>query len=418
MDRIGKYTIEKKLGQGGMGIVYKCMDTEQQRLAAVKVLPQQLAADPAFLQRFRREVTTLQRLDNPNIVKIYDQGEYDGAYYYAMEYVDGVSLESMLDERERMAPLRALSIIKACAEALKHSHAQGIIHRDIKPANIMFTAQEEVKLMDFGIAKVLDATRMTATQGVLGTVEYMSPEQSQGRHVDARSDMYSLGVVLYQCLTARLPITGTTPTEIIMKLRTQQVDPPSAWVPSLPRSMDELVARMLVKDPARRIESATELLREVERVEKQISTGTGIPASVSKEAIITSGVHTAPWRNPWLIALAIGATGLIGYQLLQPKPAAETAQQEPPVVVQPVEPSVAQAGTLLRWARRAVTQGKFEYATDLCDMVMRHFPDSKQAEEAEAFLPEIDKAREEAAKLAQSKTAQPQKLTPVKLPDL
>jgi len=239
MEKIGNYIIEEKLGQGGMGIVYKCRDAETGRAAAVKILPRQLAANVVFLQRFKREVLTLRRLDHPNIVQIYDQGEADGSFYYAMEFVEGVSLESVLEKREKMAPARAMSLIRGCAEALEHSHAQGIIHRDVKPANIMLAEDGGVKLTDFGIAKLLDATRMTATQGVLGTVEYMSPEQSQGRRVDARSDLYSLGVVLYQCLTSRVPITGSNPTEIIMKLRTQQIDPPIAWVPELPKNLSD-----------------------------------------------------------------------------------------------------------------------------------------------------------------------------------
>ena len=155
--------------------------------------------------------------------------------------------------KEKMPPLEALRIIRACAEALQHSHARAVIHRDIKPANIMLTPDGGVKLMDFGIAKVLDATRMTETLSVLGTVEYMSPEQSQGRHVDAHSDLYSLGVVLYQCLTARVPISGTTPTEVIMKLRTHQIEPPSAWVAGTaeePRRAGDAPAR------ARHVETA------------------------------------------------------------------------------------------------------------------------------------------------------------------
>ena len=182
METIGKYIIEKKIGQGGMGIVYKCLDPEQKRSAAVKVLPQQFAADPAFLQRFKREVMTLQRLDHPSIVTIYDQGETDGSYYYAMEFIEGVSLDGLLDDRDKLPALEAIAIVRGCAQALQYSHSQGIIHRDIKPANIMVLKDHAIKLMDFGIAKVTDATRMTATQGVLGTVEYMSPEQSQGRH--------------------------------------------------------------------------------------------------------------------------------------------------------------------------------------------------------------------------------------------
>lgn len=415
MDRIAKYKIEKKLGQGGMGIVYKCLDTEQDRHAAVKVLPQQLAADPAFLQRFRREVVTLQRLDNPNIVRIFDQGEYDGAYYYAMEFVDGVSLESLLDAREKMDPLRALRIIRACAEALQHSHSQGIIHRDIKPGNIMLTSNEEVKLTDFGIAKVLDATRMTATQGVLGTVEYMSPEQSQGRHVDGRSDLYSLGVVLYQCLTTRLPITGTTPTEIIMKLRTQQVDPPSAWVPGLPRSMDELVARMLAKEPSKRVESAQELLREIDRVEKQIVTGTGVPAAISKDAILTSEGHVAPWRNPWVIVFVVGVAGLVAYLLLHDKhPAPKTNGS--PVAVQPPEAETGPHVLMLLWARRALAQGRYDYATDLCNMITTHFPQTKQADQAVKLMGEIEKAKQEAEK--PKVKPPPSKLEPGPIPEL
>ncbi len=259
MEKIGKYVIESKLGQGGMGIVYKCLDPETGRHTAVKVLPQQMTASPSFLQRFKREVLTLQRLDHPNIVRIYDDGEWEGAYYYAMEYVEGVGLDSILADKERMPPLEALHIIRACAEALQHSHARAVIHRDIKPANIMITSDGGVKLMDFGIAKVLDATRMTETLSVLGTVEYMSPEQSQGRYVDAHSDLYSLGVVLYQCLTARVPISGTTPTEVIMKLRTHQIEPPSAWTPGLPKSLDALVMHLLERDTSKRLASAAEL---------------------------------------------------------------------------------------------------------------------------------------------------------------
>jgi len=417
MDRIGKYTIEKKLGQGGMGIVYKCLDTEQQRHAAVKVLPQQLAADPVFLQRFKREVLTLQRLDNPHIVRIFDQGDYDGAYYYAMEYVDGISLESLLEAKVKMEPLRALRIIRACAEALQHSHAQGIIHRDIKPANIMLTLTEEVKLTDFGIAKVLDATRMTATQGVLGTVEYMSPEQSQGRHVDGRSDLYSLGVVLYQCLTARLPITGTTPTEIIMKLRTQQVDPPSSWTPALPRSMDDLVERMLAKEPSKRIESAMELIREIDRVEGQISSGATDPSSISKEAILTSRQESSLWSNPWMIMCAVGVLGFAAYMFLPSKQADPPPESVTGTTLASGEGARPQIPMLLA-AVRARGQGNFDCATDICNLILKYYPGSKQAEQAVKELDNIEQARK-AAKEAQEKSEKPApKLTPGNVPEL
>ena len=408
-ERIGKYVIEKKLGQGGMGIVYKCRDPETGRLAAVKVLPQQLASDAAFLQRFKREVMTLQRMDHPNIVKIYEQGTADSAYYYAMEYAEGVSLETALAKKERMDPLRAIRIIRACAEALQHSHARNIIHRDIKPANIMLLEGEGIKLMDFGIAKVLDATRMTATQGVLGTVEYMSPEQSQGRHVDARTDVYSLGVVLYQCLTTRTPITGTNPTQIIMKLRTHQIESPDEWVPDLPKNLAALVMRMLEKDPAKRLESARELIRELDRIAKQIETGiTGRGPATPSGRVITSA-HPAPiptWRNPWVIAVVVLLAAVI---LWTRRPPPEPAESPP---LSPTRRSGQRATSLpktwLLMARRARARKQYEISSDMCHLIMKHFPDTPQADDAEVELLRIEQDKrhdtEEAERLDEEKT--------------
>ena len=390
MNKIGKYVIEAKLGQGGMGIVYKCLDPETGRHAAVKVLPQQLTAAPTFLQRFKREVLTLQRLDHPNIVRIYDHGEWEGAYYYAMEYVEGAGLDSLLANKEKMPPLEALRIIRACAEALQHSHACAVIHRDIKPANIMLTPDGGVKLMDFGIAKVLDATRMTETLNVLGTVEYMSPEQSQGRHVDARSDLYSLGVVLYQCLTARLPITGTTPTEVIMKLRTHQIEPPSAWVPELPKSLDALVMRLLERDTSKRVASAAELLREIERVERHIKAGAvGHGPIASGDRLPRAGRTAAPlWLNPWAIGFLLLALAFGLWIVLRPAPpppppaAAAAAEQEhrPPTVI-------------MAWLKKAQAEKRYDYAEDLCRLLMKHWRGTKEAQRAEELLRKIQEAR-------------------------
>jgi hypothetical protein len=352
------------------------------------VLPQQLTGSPAFLQRFKREVLTLQRLDHPNIVRIYDDGEFEDAYYYAMEYIEGVGLDSLLANKQKMPPLEALRIIRACAEALQHSHARAVIHRDIKPANIMLTPDGGVKLMDFGIAKVLDATRMTETLSVLGTVEYMSPEQSQGRHVDPRSDLYSLGVVLYQCLTARLPISGTTPTEVIMKLRTHQVEAPSAWVPELPKSLDALVMHMLERDASKRVGSAAELLREIERVERHIKAGAvGHGPIASADRILLAGRRAAPlWRNPWaigflLLALAIGLWA--AFRPAPPPPSdAALAEQEhrPPAVIK-------------MWVKKAETDKNYDYAEDLCRLLMKYWSRAREAQWAEDQIKTIREAR-------------------------
>jgi len=399
-ETIGKYVIEKKLGQGGMGIVYKCLDPENNRPVAVKVLPQQLASDAAFLQRFKREVMTLRRLGHPNIVKMYDQGTHDASFYYAMEYAEGKSLEDVLARKERMPPLRAMAIIRGCAEALEHSHAQGIIHRDIKPANIMLVGEDRVKLMDFGIAKVLDATRMTATQGVLGTAEYMSPEQSEGRRVDARTDIYSLGVVLYECLTTRVPITAANPTALIMKLRTAQIDPPISWAPELPKNLSDFVMRMLERDPARRCESAKELIRELDRIARQIQSGLdGKGPATSTTRVIRTGREAAVplWRNPWTIVLL--ALILAAFVWFRRHPGSEPRPSPPPTVHPSAEGKGAPlANVWLLQANRARDRSLSEddspveraaqqaIASDLCQLIMAHFPQTAQADEAEVLL--------------------------------
>ena len=401
MDKIGKYIIESKIGQGGMGIVYRCRDSESGQSAAVKVLPMQLASNPTFLQRFKREIMTMRRLDHPNIVKIYGQAEVDQSYYYAMEFVEGVSLESILEKKEKMEPLRAINYIRGCAEAIQHSHSQGVIHRDIKPANIMLTTDDNIKLMDFGIAKLIDATRMTATQGVLGTVEYMSPEQSQGRQVDGRTDLYSLGAVLYECLTARLPVTGTNPTGIIMKLRTHQIEAPIEWVPDLPKNLSDLTMRLLEKEPTRRVESARELLRELDRIENQILSSASRPiAAATSGHITTTGTPPrAAWQNPWLLCFA--AIVIVGgiwvwRSTLKSKP--EDASTQPPVNTSDDPPSGAsmQTKALILWARKARERGDYDLAKAFCAILVDHFPDTQQAEAAKEELEMIAQDREKA----------------------
>ena len=383
MDEIGPYHIEARLGQGGMGVVYKCRHKETGQHAAVKLLPQQLALDPAFFQRFKREVLTLQRLDHENIVKVLDRGVHQECPFYAMEYVEGVSLEAVLKEKGRLPPRQAIEVIRACAEALQHSHALGVVHRDIKPANIMLTEDDRIKLMDFGIAKVLDATRMTATQGVLGTVEYMSPEQSQGKHVDARSDLYSLGVVLYQCLTGRLPISGNTPSEVVMKLKTQQVDPPNAWAPDVPKNLSDLNMTLLEKEPEHRLESAQAVLRELERVRKQLEHSA--IADTRQHRVIRVEKESV-WKNPWLyILLALILAGVLF--AFRRSPESEPAPPPPKTDYRP------QPNLMLVWARRAAAKEEYPFASDLCRMIQTHFPESEQAAAAGELLLEIEEKK-------------------------
>jgi serine/threonine-protein kinase len=207
-DRLGNWIVYKELGRGGMGRVFLGREELTGRQVALKVLAAELAQEVGFLQRFQREIEALQKLDHPNIVHFYKSGYENGFYYYAMEYVEGENLEEILAKRQRLPYDEVLAIAQQVCAALKHAHDHGIIHRDLKPPNLLMTADGVVKLTDFGIAKVFAADNLTSTGSVLGTAEFMSPEQATGKPVSKRSDLYSLGVVLYALLTGRPPFQG------------------------------------------------------------------------------------------------------------------------------------------------------------------------------------------------------------------
>ena len=322
-ETLGKYELLGELGRGGMGVVYKGRDSESGEEVAIKALPAQLAMDPVFRQRFIREVRTLQRLDHPNIVRIYDSGHHEGSLWYAMEFVEGTDLEREIKEHKRLTPLRATLILLEVTKALAYSHAQRVIHRDIKPANIMLASDGGIKIADFGIARVTDATRMTATAGVLGTIEYMSPEQAGGKIVDERTDLYSLGVVYYQAITGRMPITGKNPSQMLLSIRTQQVDPPINWMPDLPRNISDLIMKMLEKDRATRIMSAQALQRELERIEKQLISPTSPEALAAAIPAAESGARGVEVGRLWPVFLGCFLAGLgVGYLLFRGSPQA------------------------------------------------------------------------------------------------
>src|SRR5262245_40402252 len=202
-ENLGKWRIFKELGRGGMGRVYLAQEEGTGRQAAVKVLAGELAQDVGFLQRFQREIETLSQLTHPNIVRFYESGCENGHYFYAMEYVDGQSLDETLAAHKRLPWREVLHIALQLCPALRHVHDHGVVHRDLKPSNIIRTAAGQVKLMDFGIAKIFASTHLTATGGVVGTAEFISPEQASGKPVTKRSDLYSLGVVMYTLLVGR-----------------------------------------------------------------------------------------------------------------------------------------------------------------------------------------------------------------------
>jgi serine/threonine protein kinase len=265
-DRLGKWIIYKELGRGGMGRVYLAQEEIGGRQAALKVLAAELAQEPGFLQRFQREIEALTQLDHPHIVRFYESGFENNLHFYAMEYVEGRSLEDILEKEERLPWQDVLDAALQICPALKHVHDHGIIHRDLKPANILRTSAGVVKLTDFGIAKVFAQGHLTATGGVVGTAEYLSPEQAAGKPVTKRSDLYSLGAVLYTLLTGRPPFVGDTFVELLHKHRYGQFDRPRKIRPELPYEIDELVCQLLEKDPADRPPDCLVLSRQLEAI--------------------------------------------------------------------------------------------------------------------------------------------------------
>jgi serine/threonine-protein kinase len=287
-DRLGNWIVYKELGRGGMGRVYLGREELTGRQVALKILAAELAQDVGFLQRFQREIAALQKLDHPNIVHFYESGYENGFYYYAMEYVEGENLEDILAKRQRLPYDEVLDIARQVCAALKHAHDHGVIHRDLKPPNLLMTADGVVKLSDFGIAKVFAADNLTATGGVLGTAEFMSPEQATGKPVTKRSDLYSLGVVLYALLVGRPPFQGKTNLEVMHKHRYAQFDRPQSFVPELPYEVDELVCQLLAKDPAERPPDALVLGRQIDGLRRKLERKTHLTevGPVQSETVI------------------------------------------------------------------------------------------------------------------------------------
>lgn len=268
-ERLGKWTLSTEIGRGGMGRVYLATEDMTGRQGAVKILSAELAADPGFLGRFQREVEALSQLDHPHIVQFFESGHESGKYYYAMEYVPGESLEEIVDHKKRVPWRDVMEIALQVCPALKHVHDHGIVHRDIKLSNILVRDDGIVKLTDFGIAKVFATTDLTQTGGVVGTAEYLSPEQAMGKPVTKKSDIYSLGVVFYAMLTGRLPFDGKSYLDLMHKHRYAQFDKPGKIIPDLPYEIDEVICQMMEKDPAKRPADCLVLAKTLESIRRK-----------------------------------------------------------------------------------------------------------------------------------------------------
>ncbi len=412
--RVGNWVIDKELGEGGMGKVYLAHEQidgppgaetvvapiDPPRQGALKFLAPELAREPDFVTRFEREIDALRKLKHPNIVEFYEAGRHDGSFYYAMEYVDGPSVEQLLLEKRRLGWQAVLEIMLQVCPALKLAHDHGIIHRDLKPPNLLVTKEGTVKLTDFGVAKIFATQRLTATRAVVGTAEFMSPEQAAGGAITNRSDLYSLGVLMYVLLTGRPLFKAASLMEMLHKHRYARFDPPRAIVPEIPPDLDALVCRLLEKDPDQRPRDALVLSRQLEQIRiKEARKAAGEADPQAGETLAVEGIGKTRGPQP-------PGPGTIMSQLMR----AQLKEMDRPgpfarIVNQPVVLVLALAGVvaLLVWglwpaspeallskAERLVENGDFDRASETLDRLHEKHPNHPHAQQVAALRQQID----------------------------
>jgi len=272
-----RYELVEKIAEGGMARVYRGRDLLLKRTIAVKVLKDQMTGDAAFIRRFEREAQSAAALSHPHIVNIYDVGEEDGIYFMVMEYVDGKNLKEYIREKGRLSIPEAIKITRQIAEALEQAHAAGVVHRDIKPQNILFSREGKIKVTDFGIAIAGDGVTVTVGDQIIGSVQYISPEQARGELAGKQSDLYSLGIVMYEMVTGQVPFTAESPVALAMKHIQEQIVPPRRLVESIPEALEGIILKAVAKDSAERYGTAAELLEDLFYSEDR-----GVPRVVPK----------------------------------------------------------------------------------------------------------------------------------------
>jgi beta-lactam-binding protein with PASTA domain/predicted Ser/Thr protein kinase len=324
-----RYKVLNRIGSGGMADVYCAEDLQLGRRVALKLLYRRFAEDEEFVERFRREASSAAGLQHPNVVAVFDRGEFDGTYYIAMEFLEGRSLKQLVRQEGALDPDRAIDLVIQILKAARFAHRRGIVHRDIKPHNVIVDDEGRAKVTDFGIARA-GASDMTETGSIMGTAQYLSPEQAQGHPVDARSDLYSIGVVLYELLTGRVPFDAESAVTIALKQVSEEPVPPSHYNPAVSDQLEDVVMRALQKDPAFRFADAEEFIVALEqargippgtgeytRVAPHTGTYPGLPGAVAE--LEEADRRNLRWLWWLLLLLALIGIGIGAYVLLTPK---------------------------------------------------------------------------------------------------
>jgi tRNA A-37 threonylcarbamoyl transferase component Bud32 len=361
--KFGRYEIKSELGRGGMATVYRAYDPLFDREVALKVLPREMLHDPQFRTRFDRELKIVAGLEHPAIVPVYDVGEEDGQPYFVMRYMNGGSLSGEI-EKGRFSLEDAARIIEKVAQGLAYAHKKGIVHRDLKPDNILFDNTGAPFISDFGVAKLTESTSSLTGSGVIGTPAYMSPEQAQGNDIDGRSDVYGLGVIVYQMLSGQQPYSADTPMGVVVKHITEPVPEILKTLPSLPPEVDQLIKTSMAKDRTKRYPTAIDLAKALNVVafgtegNATVANATGVRTGVFKSASAVGGSSKS--KTGLAVAAVVILVVLTGLFLLRNQlfPAAvpvSTPTLEVPTLTsvaatQIVEPATAEIASVVPFA--------------------------------------------------------------------
>ncbi len=333
----GRYQIIEELGRGGMGRVYRALDKKLNEEVAFKLIKPEIASDKNIVQRFSNELKVARKITHKNVGKMFDLNEEAGTHYITMEYVSGQDLKGLIKQTGQLGVGTALSIVKQVCEGLSEAHKTGVVHRDLKPSNIMIDKDGNAKIMDFGIARSLTGKRITGVGVMIGTPEYMSPEQVESKEIDQRSDIYSLGVILYEMVTGQVPFEGDTPYSIGVKHKSEVPRNPQEINPQISDDLNRMILKCLEKEKEKRYQSAGELRSELENIEKGMpTTDRVIPERkplTSKEITVTFGLKKL--LVPALVFIGIVIIGIIIWQLLPEKEATLSVQEKPSIAVLP-----------------------------------------------------------------------------------